>query len=253
MGIVDPSQSNLDTELNDLDTSIEVDAKYKGKSVEDLIRMHEEAERKASRLGNEVGQLRTALQTRPTEEKEPAKKEVKVDDLLDNPEEAVNTLVNQNPVVKKINSAVDQLELSLHQKNFEAKHPDFRDDIQDEQFLEWVNKNPVRRSLAAAADKLDFQAAEALWDMYSEHKDIVKEVKDAAKAGKDAKRKADLKKGTLESGNGQPTESTKIWSRAEIRSLKERALLGDRKAVATVSDPKWQAEVMAAYAEGRAK
>jgi hypothetical protein len=253
MGIVDSRQSEtLDTELENLDTSKEVPEKYKGKSIEDVIRMHEEAERKASRLADEVGQLRTTLQPRE-QKKEPPKKEVKVDDLLDNPEDAVNTLVNQNPVVKKINDTVDQLELSLHQKNFESKHPNFREDIKDEKFIEWVNKNPVRRSLAMAADRFDFQAAEALWDMYSEHKEVVKEVKEAAKVGKEAKRKEDLKKGTLESGNGQPTESTKVWSRSEIRALKERALLGDRKAMATVSDPAWQAQVMAAYVEGRAK
>jgi hypothetical protein len=252
MGIVDQRQDTLDQELETIDNeSTEVPEKYKGKSIDDVIKMHEEAERKASRLANEVGQLR--LQSQTKEVKEPVKKEVKVDDLLENPEEAVNTLVNQNPVVKKINSTVDQLELSLHQRNFETKYPDYREDVKDEAFLEWVNKNPVRRSLAQAADQYDFQAAEALWGMYEEHKEIVKEVREAAKVGKEAKRKADLKKGTLESGNGQATDTTKIWSRSEIRDLKTRALLGDRKAVEIVSDPKWQAQVMAAYVDNRAK
>ena len=257
MGIVDTRQSELDTELQELDTSIEtpseIPEKYKGKSVEDVIKMHEEAERKASRIANELGQLRqTALQPRQ-EKKEPEKKEVKVDDLLENPEEAVNTLVNQNPVVSRINNTVDELERDIKRRAFETTNPEYQKDLQDEKFIEWIGTNPLRRALAEAADKYDYQAATALWDMWNERKQILSEAEATKAKAKADKKKADLKAGTLESGNGTPTESTKIYSRQEIRSLKEKALLGDRKAQAIVSDPKWQSEVMNAYREGRAK
>ncbi len=255
MGIVDPRQSELDVELEDLDTGKpEVPEKLKGKSVEDVYKMYEEAEKKASRIANELGQLRqTTLQPRQTEIKEPVKKEVKVDDLLEDPEDAVNTLVNQNPVVKRITSTVDELEQNLHRQSFESEYPAFREDIKDDKFMEWVSGNPVRRSLATAADKLDYQAASALWNMWEERKAILQEAEASKSKEKEQARKAALKKGTLESGTGQPTETKKVMSRAEIIGLKERALLGDRKAQAIVSNPEWQASVMQAYAEGRAK
>lgn len=255
MGIIDPTQ-NQETEVDKLEQELEAEIpeKYRGKSTKDLIEMHAKTEKDLSRLGQEVGQLRKqVVLERPQEKKEPAKKEVNVDDLLENPEDAVNTLVNQNPVVRKINSTVEDLERDLSRRSFETKHPEYIKDVKDEKFLEWVNGNPVRRALADSADKWDFQAADALWDMWDERKSVIAEVEETKAKQKADKKKADLKAGTLESGNGTPTESTKIWSRSEIIELKRQALLGDRKAQAIVSNPKWQAEVMSAYAEKRAK
>jgi hypothetical protein len=255
MGIVDPTQNQV-SEVDQLDKELEADIpeKYRGKSTKDLIEMHAKTEKDLSRLGQEVGQLRKMALERPQEVvKEPVKKEVKVDDLLENPEDAVNTLVNQNAIVKKINSTVDDLERDLNRRTFESKHPQYAEDLKDEAFGEWIAKNPLRRALAEAADKYDFQAADSLWDMWQERKDLVSEAEQAKQVKKEEKRKAALKAGTLESGNGSPTESSKVWSRQEIRAIKEQALLGNRKAMATVNDPKWQAEVLAAYVEKRAK
>jgi hypothetical protein len=254
MGIIDPRQQEVDTLETELESvpNKDVPEKYKGKSLDDIIHMHAEAERKASRIANELGQVRQQLQSRQ-EVKEPERKEVKVDDLLEDPESAVDTLVSQNPVVKKINSTVEDLERDLHRRSFESKHPTFSNDLQDEKFMEWLGQNPVRRALAEAADKYDYQAADALWDMWGERKAILAEAEESKVKRAAEKKAAALKAGTLESGNGTPTESTKVWSRAEIRSLKERALLGDRKAAAIVNDPKWQADVYTAYQEKRVK
>lgn len=254
MGIIDPTQ-NQETEVDKLDQELEAEIpeKYRGKSTKDLIEMHAKTEKDLSRLGQEVGQLRKQVLERPQEKQEPEKREVKVDDLLENPEDAVNTLVNQNPVVRKINSTVEDLERDLNRRVFETKHTKYQEDVKDEKFLEWVNANPVRRALAEEADKYNFSAATALWDMWDERKAVIADVEETRAKQKADKKKADLKAGTLESGNGTPTESTKIWSRSEIIDLKQRALLGDRKAQAIVSNPKWQAEVMSAYVEKRAK
>jgi hypothetical protein len=255
MGIVDPTQNVEVNEVDKLEQELEatIPEKYRGKTQKELIEMHAKTEKDLSRLGQEVGELRKKVLERPQERKEPEKKEVKVDELLENPEQAVNTLVNQNPVVNKLNNTVDDLERDLKRRNFETKHPDYKDDLQDESFGEWIAANPLRRALADAADQYDFQAADALWDMWRERKEIVGEAEKAKAKAKEDKRKAALKAGTLESGNGTSTESTRVWSRAEIRAIKERAMLGSRKDKALVDDPKWQAEVMAAYREGRAK
>lgn len=254
MGIIDPKQhvDELDRELDDIQDTKEVPEKYKGKSTEDLIRMHEEAERKASRLGNEVGQLRSQLQPR-VEPKEPVKKEVKVDDLLENPEEAVTTVVDQHPTVRKLNKTVEELETSLHKREFVANHPDYEQDLDNEDFIKWIQASPSRRALANAADKYDFVAAGELWNLWDERNKLISEVETKKKEQKQEQRKAALKAGTLESGTGNSTESKKILSRNEIIDLKHRAALGDRKAQAIVDDPRWQAEVRAAYREGRAR
>jgi hypothetical protein len=89
--------------------------------------------------------------------------------------------------------------------------------------------------------------------MWDERKQLVSDTKARREEQKKQERENKLKAGTLESGNGTPTDSKKMWSRAEIIDLKMRAKLGDRKAQAIVDDPKWQKQVYAAYAEERAK
>lgn len=252
MGIVNERQdSNADALENELTNEGQVPEKYKGKSLQDVIQMHQEAEAKASRLGNEVGQLRAIRSLEP--KKEPVKKDVSVDDLLENPESAVETVINQAPVVRETREKIDQIEQDLHRQSFLTKYPDFKSDL-SEDFYQWATSNQVRKAIAEEADKGNYQAATALWDMWSERKDLVDaQSKAEAKAKKEKEKAKALKDGMLESGNGSTTENTKIFSRREIQDLKYRAAMGERKAQSIVNDPVWQAEVHRAYAEGRAR
>jgi hypothetical protein len=253
MGIVDPKQhvDELDQELESIQKPNDDNPKYKGKSLEDVIKMHEEAERKASRLGNEIGQLRQELQPRKVEE--PKKIEVKVDDLLENPAETVTTVVEQSPSVRKLNKTVEQLEMDLHKRDFETKNPNYHEDLNSEDFHEWIGQSRVRKALAQAADKYDYVAAGELWDLWTERNELVKGVQEQKAKDKETKRKEQLKAATLESGTGVSTEGKKVFRRSEIIDLKHRAALGDRKAQATVEDPAWQREIRQAYMDKRVK
>lgn len=262
MGIVNLTQRNaeLDAEIKELEEGTQADQleqevrqvpeKYKGKSVEDVIEMHRDAEYRASRLGHEVGQLRKQVQERPIVV---PPKEVKVDDLLENPKDAIENVVNQSPVVKKLNDQLENFEQNQLKRQFEQTYPEYRKDVDNPEFIKWIQTNELRRGLAQAADNLDMFAANQLWNLWEERQSLVKDQAEAKKEQLETKRKENLKKGTLESGSGNSTENKKIWRRSEIMDIKTRALMGDRKAMETVADPAWQRDVLAAYADKRAR
>lgn len=251
------AQDALDTELADVGkTSGGIPEKYRGKTLEEVIAMNEELVRKASRLGNEVGQLRQFRQTAELElqkSKPVEKKEVNVDALLENPAEAVETVIGQSRQIRELTEKVESISGGQARKQFETSHPNYEQDLQNEEFIEWAMKNPVRKALATAADRYDFVAANQLWSMWQERQDLVKETEDTKKAQAKAVKEKKLRDGTLESGTGNSTETKKIFSRREIRDLKTRALLGDRKASDIVNDPEWQAQTMQAYIDKRAR
>jgi hypothetical protein len=243
-------QSDLDKELGEVrETESEIPDKYKGKTLEEVIQMHQEAEREKSRLGNEVGQLRSKVLERPAPKVEPKKTEVNVDSLLENPEEAIGSVVKNE--TKELKEAVEEIRNDRARREFEAKYPDFQKDMKDEKFFEWIKKNPVRLGLAQSADVGDYQAADLLWDMWHEVKEVQASKAEQAKAEAKAKRDKQLKDGMLESGTGNTVESKKVFRRSEITNLKTRAKQGDREAMAIVNDPSWQQEVLNAYAQKR--
>lgn len=249
------AQDALDKELGEVkDTSGAIPEKFRGKSLEEVISIAETLERKASRLGNEVGQLRQLrAQVELEPQKRPEKKEVNVDALLENPSEAVETIVNQSAEVTKLRQTVDQLSSDTAKREFETQYPDYAKDLIDEEFMDWATKNPVRRALASAADQYDYRAARELWNMWGERKELVGSAEKQKKEAKEANRERKLRDGTLESGTGNSTETKKVFSRREIRDIRTKALQGDRKSQDIVNDPEWNAAVMSAYIEKRAK
>lgn len=252
------AQDALDAELADVGKSSGgIPEKYRGKSLEEVIAISEELVRKNSRLGNEVGQLRQFRQTAELELQKSKphveKKEVNVDALLENPEEAVETIVSQSRQVRELQESVERISNDTAKRQFEAAHPEYVKDLQNDDFLEWALKNPVRRALASAADKYDFNAASELWSMWDERQELIGQAEAQKRQVKTAEKEKKLRDGTLESGTGNSTETKKVFSRREIRDIKTRALQGDRKAQDIVNDPEWQAQTMQAYVDKRAR
>ena len=54
----DEEQATPEEEPVEEDTEEDIPEKYKGKSVKDIVRMHQEAERAIGKQGSEVGELR---------------------------------------------------------------------------------------------------------------------------------------------------------------------------------------------------
>jgi hypothetical protein len=250
------AQDALDAELSSVEKPGSIPEKYRGKTLDDVIAMHQSVEQKLSRLGNEVGELRRFRETQQLElqkVREPQRKEVNVDALLDNPEEAVETVIGQSSKIRKLEEQLEQLGTQDAKRQFEQTFPEYQRDLQNEEFIEWALKNPVRRALASAADKYDFTAANELWSMWQERQELVGSAEAQKKQQQAAIKEKKLRDGTLESGTGNSTETKKVFSRREIRDIKTRALQGDPKAQDIVNDPQWQAQTMQAYLDKRAR
>lgn len=235
-----------------------IPAKYEGKTVEDLIDMHQNAERLNSRQGAEVGQLRRMTDellnlrkttTQVTEERKP----VTVDALLHDPEKAISDAVANSPLARRAEAAEQRsaiLEQRILETEFSGKHKTVQNDINDPAFLEWVNKNPLRVALAASAakegDANRYVAANNLWDLWDEHKELIGG-KTAATLGKGKTVPNTVKSAPAES-RGKPT-----WSRAKLMELRIKVQQGDQAAIARFKDPAFEARMNEAYAEGRVK
>lgn len=240
---------NLETELAN------IPEKLRGKSANDLITMYQELERDRSRLGNELGDARKLVdrlldsQVKPVENKQETRPEITPDDLLSDPNKALDLAISTHPSIEKVQKANEELERTIAQRTFESEHPNYREDVNNPDFVEWVKKNPVRQQLILAANNYDLTSARALWQMWGEHKELVdqKSQREAA----ESQRKKQEKDGTLEGATGAQINTETRLNRAELRELHRKVLLGDKAATAKWKDPKFQAMRLAAYAEDR--
>lgn len=141
-------------EAKDNDTP-SIPEKYRGKSLEEIIEMHMNAEKEIGRQANEVGTYRDLLksmsdarsssdsQTDTTEEK-PV--EVSSDDLWDNPTEAIRSVVRD-----ALQKEIAPIQQNLGQQQLEAQvgallkeHPDAEQIGADPEFQAFVEKSPYR-------------------------------------------------------------------------------------------------------------
>ncbi len=244
---------NLQTEQ--LEESLELPAKYKGKTAAEIAQMHMAAEAEKSRLGNEVGTLRSmadkllGLEQERSKTTREQRKPVTTDDILTNPDEAIERAIQEHPELETLRREVAESKLIAAQARFEKAHPNYNEDLQNPEFVEWVKRNKVRTALGIAANSGDYDAASSLWSLWDEHNTDVKE----ARAEREAARKKAEKLGTLEGGGTSGLESDKIYSRADLMTLRMKALNGDPEAKNKWNDPAFQAEYQKAYAEKRVR
>lgn len=231
--------------------------KYKGKTVEDLVQMHQNAERLISRQGAETGQLRRMadeilqLKKPTTETRQAARTPVTVETLLNDPEKALQSAVSASDVAQRATAAearVERLESSIAETTFVSRHKDFAKDLNDPAFIDWVNKSPVRVALGAAAAEKKFEAATNLWDLWEEHKELTATSDDAETPKVKAKSVPNGVKSAPATIKGKP-----IYSRAKLMELRMKAADPDSPEHARYYDPTFQANMHTAYAEDRVK
>ena len=220
--------------------------KYKGKSVKEIVRMHQEAERAIGKQGSEVGELRRLVddyiraQT-VTQQQQAPQVEEEVDFFVD-PEKAVQRAIDRHPKVRQAEEYASQLKKAEALANLKTAHPDYAQIVQNPAFAEWVQKSNVRRELFVRADqKFDFDAASELLDNWKERSNVVQQTANVEKIS----RKQAIKSAATGSSRGSgETGSKKTYRRSDIIDLMQR-------------DPdRYQAlapEIMQAYAEGRVK
>lgn len=242
---------NLEAQLSG-DT---IPEKFRGKSVKDVFKSYSELESAYSRQGQELGDARrlasslAELEVQTSKNTVQARQPVSTDDLLTDPDKAINEAIETHPAVKQARETADQLERQLALNKFEKSHPNFRETASDNKFQEWVNSTPGLKRLARDADGYDMDAADTLFSLWKEKVEMQAEIERKA-ADRENKRKQE-QEGTLEGASGTDASSETIYSRAEFRELQRRALLGDRSAMAKWNDPKFQELRRKAYMDKR--
>jgi hypothetical protein len=252
-------QESIEDEIDDaasaaqerVESAPELPARYRGKSVDELIEMHQNAEQLNSRHAQELGELRRTVNslvdvaTKKPTEAAPVKKPVTVDDIYENADESVRRVVREetSATIEELRTAAQRSEARAKLAEFKSKHPTFDADMGDPAFLDWIKASPYRVRLAVAADGGDFDAADELFGLYSEVR-VKRTDTDTKKARKQKARDV-----SLESSSPVSPSMVESYSGAELMEKRIAARRGDAKA------ERWlQAHgdaIRAAYAEGR--
>lgn len=221
--------------------------KYQGKSIEEIVQMHQEAEKLVGRQSSEVGELRkivddfikTKVAETKQEETSPSQNDDSVNDVdfFENPKDAVSKAISSSDEVKQMRELLAQQQQQTIISKLNEKHPDYIDIVKDDTFVEWVKASPVRMELLKRADNYEFSAADELlstWKQLSDVREVSKQ-----------DRKQQIKAASTGSGKGSGEPTTrKIYRRSEIVNL-------------MINDPeRYKANVEEfdrAYREGRVK
>ena len=245
----EPEQSDdFDNDPVEQETQSEVPDKYKGKSAEDLVRMHQEAEKLLGRQSSEVGELRQVvdsyIQTQLSNQQAPSQQSETVDDVdfFSDPEEAVKRAIDNHPKIKEAENISKQYQKTTALSQLQQDHPDMQNILTDDKFAEWIKGSKIRTQLYVQADKqYDYEAAHELFTLWKERKQVVQQTATAEKQG----RKQAVKNASTGSASGSSeTKTRKIYRRADIIKL----MRTDPERYQSLSD-----EIMKAYQEGRVR
>ena len=228
------------------DTEDDIPEKYKGKSVKDIVRMHQEAERAIGKQGSEVGELRRIVddfvKTQTVSQQQQAPEVEEEVDFFTDPEKAVASAISKHPKVREAEQLSAQMKKAEALANLKSAHPDFDKVVQDGSFSEWINKSKVRQELYSRADRsYDFDAANELLTTWKERSQVVAQSQEVEKA----QRKQAVKSASTGSSKGSgETASKKTYRRADIIEL----MRTNPDRYQQLAD-----EIMQAYSEGRVK
>lgn len=218
--------------------------KYRNKSLEEVIKMHQEAEKLIGKQAQEVGEVRKLadelIKNNLASKTQQVEEEPEVD-FFEDPRKAVQKTVEAHPDVLAARQAAQEFKKMQVQQKLQQAHPDFAQIVQDPGFADWVKGSSVRMALYSKADaEFDFDSANELLSTFKELRGM--RVKQTESAG-EAIRKKDMKTAAVDVG-GTGESSKRVYRRADLIRLK-------------MTDPNryeaLQPEIMAAYAEGRVK
>ena len=227
--------------------AFEVPEKYKGKTAEDIIKMHQEAEKLIGKQAQEVGEVRKladellkqslASNNKPQhiEQQEP---EI---DFFEDPKKAIQKELSSHPDVIAAREAALQFKKMQIQQKLNSDHPGFTQVVQDPEFVNWVKSSPVRMGLYAKADaEYDYDSANELLSTFKQIKSV--KAQETKTAGEVARQSA-LKSAAVDVG-GTGESSKKVYRRADLIRLR----MTDPTRYEALSD-----DIMRAYREGRVK
>ena len=225
----------------------ELPEKYRNKSLEDIVQMHQEAEKMLGKQSSEVGELRRVVDDyiqAQLSQQAPVQQQDEEDDIdfFTDPKSAVSRAIENHPKIREAQQYSEQYKKQSSLATLQAKHPDMQTILSDPKFAEWIKASKIRTQLFVAADQqYDADSADELFTLWKERKTVAQQT---AKVEKQA-RKQTLK--AANTGNARGSSAgirKKTYRRADIIKL----MKNDPDRYQALSD-----EIMAAYAEGRVK
>lgn len=232
----------------------EIPEKYRGKSLEDIVKMHQESEKLIGRQAQEVGESRKLLdqyikqQLEAKQDTQPSKaQEI---DWFEDPAKAVNQAVENNPILKQLQEQQAQQAQVVAQQTIEKAHPDYLEVAASEDFAQWVQGSKIRMGLYAKASNFDVDSAMELLETYKSLRNIKAQKAEQTKAADESLKKADdenrskaLKTAAVQQG-GTGESSKPVYRRADLIRLR----MQDPARYESMAD-----DILQAYAEGRVR
>jgi hypothetical protein len=251
--IPEPTEQTVDN-TEEVANEVEMPEKYKNKSLDEIVRMHQEAEKLIGRQAQEVGEVRKLadsllkqqLEAKHDKQPEPAQ-EI---DWYDDPQKAINQALESNPVLKQLQEqqAIQAQRAALDV--IEKSHPDFVSVAQSEDFQQWVAGSKVRQRLYNDANNYDADSALELLDNYKSLRGLKQQKEETSKAADEALKKTDsegrskaLKAAAVQQG-GTGETGKPVYRRADLIRLR----MQDPARYESMAD-----EILNAYAEGRVR
>ena len=224
-----------------------VPEKYQNKSLQEVVQMHQEAEKLLGKQSSEVGELRKVvddhIQTQLAQQQAPVQQQEEDDtDFFVDPKTAVSRAIENHPSIKEAEQATQQYKKQTALAQLQSKHPDMNTIVQDAKFAEWIKGSKIRTQLFVQADQaFDYDAADELFSLWKERASVAKQTVAVEKQA----RKQQVKSASTGNarGTGQ-TQRKKIYRRADIIKLMKT----DPDRYAALSE-----EIFQAYADGRVK
>jgi len=220
--------------------------KYQGKSLEDVVQMHQEAEKLLGKQSSEVGELRKVvddyIQAQLSTQEAPEQKEEDDIDFFTDPKTAVSRAIENHPKIREAEEYTQQYKKQSALAQLQAAHPDMQEILQDNNFAEWIKGSKVRTQLFVQADQqYDYDAANELFSLWKERAQVAQQTAAVEKQA----RKQQLK--SASTGNARGTgegQRKKVYRRSDIIKLMKT----DPERYQALSE-----EIFKAYAEGRVK
>jgi hypothetical protein len=235
----------LEIEQQKIEQKAELPEKYRDKSLDDIVKMHQEAEKLIGKQAQEVGEVRKLAdelikQNLGSRQQQTKQEEPEVD-FFENPQKAVQRTVDSHPDIIAARQVTLEMKRSQIQQRLAQEHPDFGEIAKDQDFANWVKSSPVRIKIFEQADSgYDFDSANELLSTYKQLRGVKnKQMSDAGEAS----RKQTLKAVGVDTG-GSGESSKKVYRRADLIRLK----MQDPNRYEALSD-----EIMVAYQEGRVR
>ena len=221
--------------------------KYQGKSLEEVVQMHQEAEKLMGKQSSEVGELRRVvddyIQAQLSQQQAPVQQQEEDDiDFFTDPKSAVSRAIENHPKIREAEQYTQHYKKQSALAQLQSKHPDMQSILQDNKFAEWIKGSKVRTQLFVQADQqYDYDAADELFSLWKERAQVAQQTANVEKQA----RKQQVKSASTGNarGTGEGTRK-KVYRRADIIKLMKT----DPERYQSLSN-----EIFQAYAEGRVK